>query len=54
MLVVYGHPLSGHSYKARLYFVLAGVPHEHRFTDINAPRQDPGQGYTRHSAEEPA
>ena len=54
MLVVYGHLLSGHSYKARLYCVLAGVPHEYRFTDITAPRQDSGQGYTRHSSEEPA
>lgn len=38
MLVVYGHPDSGHSYKARLYCVLAGVPHEYRYTDISKPR----------------
>ena len=38
MLVVYGHPLSGHSYKARLYCALAGVPHEYRYTDITKPR----------------
>ena len=38
MLVVYGHPDSGHSYKARLYCVLAGVPHEYRYTDITKPR----------------
>lgn len=38
MLVVYGHPDSGHSYKARLYCALAGVPHEYRYTDIIKPR----------------
>ena len=38
MLVVYGHPDSGHSYKARLYCVLAGVKHEYRYTDISKPR----------------
>ena len=38
MLVVYGHPDSGHSYKARLYCVLAGLPHEYRYTDISKPR----------------
>ena len=38
MLIVYGHPDSGHSYKVRLYCVLAGVPHEYRYTDISKPR----------------
>jgi glutathione S-transferase len=38
MLVVYGHPDSGHSYKVRLYCVLAGVKHEYRYTDISKPR----------------
>lgn len=38
MLVVYGHPLSGHSYKVRLYCVLAELPHEYRYTDITKPR----------------
>jgi glutathione S-transferase len=38
LLVVYGHPLSGHSYKVRLYCALAEVPHEYRYTDITKPR----------------
>lgn len=38
MLVVYGHPLSGHSYKVRLYCTLAGIAHEYRYTDITKPR----------------
>jgi len=38
MLVVYGHPDSGHSFKARIYCVLAGLPHEYRYVDISKPR----------------
>ena len=38
MIVIYGHPLSGHSYKVRLYCALAGIANEYRFTDITKPR----------------
>jgi glutathione S-transferase len=38
VLVVYGHPASGHAYKARLCCVLAGLPHEYRYVDLAQPR----------------
>jgi len=49
MLVVYGHPTSGHSYKARLYCALAKVPHEYRFTDISKPRGERRADFERDS-----
>jgi glutathione S-transferase len=47
VLVVYGHPDSGHSYKARLYCVLAGVPHEYRYVDIAKPRDQRRPDFVR-------
>lgn len=38
MLVIYGSPDSGHSFKTRIYCVLAGIPHEYRYVDIAQPR----------------
>ena len=38
MLVVYGNPDSGHSFKVRIYCVLVGIAHEYRYVDISKPR----------------
>jgi glutathione S-transferase len=40
MLVLYGHPTSGHSYKVRLFLALAGVPHDYRIADISRPHAE--------------
>lgn len=39
-LILYGSLQSGHSYKCRLYLLLAGIEHEYRHIDIFAPHRD--------------
>ncbi len=37
-LKLYGHPLSGHSYKVKLFFALTGVEHDYEIIDLRTPR----------------
>jgi glutathione S-transferase len=34
MIILYGHPESGHTYKVALTLALAGIPHEYRWVDV--------------------
>ena len=47
--VLYGHPDSGHSFKARLALVLLGLPHEYRRVDIFSARDDRPEDFRRAS-----
>lgn len=38
-LVLYGHPDSGHAYKARLMLLLTGLPHDYHVIDLFLPRE---------------
>ena len=37
--ILYGHPDSGHSYKAKLALTLLGIDHEYRHVEVSAPRE---------------
>lgn len=37
-MLLYGNSASGHSYKVRLYLLLAGIEHEYRNIDLDVPR----------------
>jgi len=37
-LIFYGHPESGHSYKVALALSMLEIPHEYRWVDVYAPR----------------
>jgi len=37
MIILYGHPESGHTYKVALTLALAGIPHEYRWVDVFRP-----------------
>jgi glutathione S-transferase len=39
-LVFYGHPESGHSYKVALALSMLELPHEYRWVDVFAPRDE--------------
>jgi len=38
MVILYGHPESGHTYKVALTLALAGIPFEYRWVDVFKPR----------------
>jgi glutathione S-transferase len=37
MVILYGHPESGHTYKVALTLALAGIPFEYRWVDVFKP-----------------
>ena len=39
MLRLYGNVASGHSYKIRLFLLLAGIEHEYREVDLDVPHR---------------
>ena len=39
MVILYGHPESGHTYKVALTLQLAGIPYEYRWVDVFKPRE---------------
>jgi glutathione S-transferase len=42
MVILYGHPESGHTYKVALTLELAGIPFEYRWVDVFRPRDQRG------------
>lgn len=47
---LYGSTDSGHSYKVRLFLLLAGVPHTYRWIDLGQPRAQRDPGFVQASA----
>jgi len=39
MVILYGHPESGHTYKVALTLALAGIPFDYRWVDVFRPRE---------------
>lgn len=39
-MLLYGSTGSGHSYKIRLFLLLAGIDHDYRWIDLGLPRQE--------------
>jgi len=44
-LVFYGHPESGHSYKVALALSMLDLPHEYRWANVFAPRDQRGADF---------
>jgi glutathione S-transferase len=42
MVILYGHPESGHTYKVALTLELAGIPFEYRWVDVFKPGDQRG------------
>lgn len=48
-IVFYGHPESGHSYKVALALSMLELPHEYRWVDVYAPRDQRAADFRRAS-----
>jgi len=44
-MLLYGSTDSGHSYKVRLFLLLAGVPHRYEWIDLGLPRSERPQAF---------
>jgi glutathione S-transferase len=49
-MLLFGHHDSGHAYKVRLFLLMAELPHQFEWVDINLPRHERSEAFQNASA----